>query len=738
MGGTATAAQILVIRELLVAFSGTELSIGVILANWLILEALGSYWSRKKAAYSQRHVKSFALLQVSIGTGCVLSVLFIRSFKYLFHLSTGEILSFPYMAIISLAALAPVAILDGVLFPLGCRGLAQFSRKGEAAARVYLYQAIGSFVAALGFVFYLIAWLNSVELAVILLVFNCCSAVFYLTATGHARWLRNSIIVLLILSCCTFFLKGPALIHDISSRILWYEHELRETRNSVYANIAVVSKESQYTFFSNGMPYATTPQPGLLIEERSHLPMLFHDQPEKVLVIGGGAGGILNEILKHPVTGIDYAEQDPLIISFFEKFATPLTEYELNHEKVVIHSLEGRLYLRKTEKLYDLILVNLPVPSTLLLNRYYTVEFFRQGREHLAEGGLFTISLPGSETFLSQELKNLNQTIFASLKVVFPSVKILAGNENIFVAAADMDLDSIMQDSLIKRLDGRDISAGLITAPYILYKTDQERFGPLAEEISKSTGDKVNQDLRPASVFESMMFLNIIAWPVFARLLAAMENISLSACLIILGLAMLLLLAFQQRSGKRVYIMTSIISTGFAGMFMNMTMILAFQIYYGNVYHYIGLLTSLFMFGLACGAFFAMKRSRPAIVPIEAAIVIHTLVVFSFFAAKPEGILISSFIIFALCILSGVLTGAEYPVAVSLSSQSGPDISVTGSKLYAADLLGAFFGAIVTPVFLLPVMGIKNALLFITVLKGGSLAMAYIGERKNNQMASVK
>jgi spermidine synthase len=317
-------------------------------------------------------------------------------------------------------------------------------------------------------------------------------------------------------------------------------------------------------------------------------------------------------------------------------------------------------------------------------------------------------------------------------------VKILAGNENIFVAAADMDLDSIMQDSLIKRLDGRDISAGLITAPYILYKTDQERFGPLAEEISKSTGDKVNQDLRPASVFESMMFLNIIAWPVFARLLAAMENISLSACLIILGLAMLLLLAFQQRSGKRVYIMTSIISTGFAGMFMNMTMILAFQIYYGNVYHYIGLLTSLFMFGLACGAFFAMKRSRPAIVPIEAAIVIHTLVVFSFFAAKPEGILISSFIIFALCILSGVLTGAEYPVAVSLSSQSGPDISVTGSKLYAADLLGAFFGAIVTPVFLLPVMGIKNALLFITVLKGGSLAMAYIGERKNNQMASVK
>ena len=730
MGGTATAAQILIIRELLVTFHGTELSIGVILANWLILEAAGSYWARKRAVYSQRHVTSFALLQVSIGTGCILSILFIRSFKYLFHVSTGEILSFPYMVIISLAALAPVAVLDGVLFPLGCKGLAQFSRKRAAAERVYLYQAIGSFGAALGFVFYLIAWLNPVELAVILLALNCCSAAFYLTATGQAGWLRNCVIVLLILSFCTFFLKGPARLHEFSSRILWYEHDVQDIRNSVYANIAIISKENQYTFFANGIPYATTPQPSAFIEERVHLPMLFHIQPEEVLVIGGGAGGILNEILKHPVITIDYTEQDPLIISCFKQFATPLTEHELNHEKVTIHPLEGRLYLKKTKKLYDLILVNIPVPSTLLLNRYYTVEFFRQVGEHLAEGGLFTISLPGSETFLARELKSLNQTIYASLKTVFPSVKILAGNENIFLATTDRDLDSIGQNALIDRLEARNISAGLITDSYILYKTDPERFGPLAEEISKGAGNKLNQDLHPAGVFESMMFLNIITSPISAKLLAAVENISLTACLVILGIAMLLLLAFQKYSRKRIYIMTSIISTGFAGMFMNMTMILAFQIYYGNVYHYIGLLTSLFMFGLACGALFAMKRSRPALVPIEATIVIHTLLVFAFFASDPEGLFTSSLIIFALCFFSGVLTGAEYPVAVNLSMQTGPTISVTGSKLYAADLLGAFLGAIVTPVFLLPVMGIKNALLLITVLKGGSLVMAYMGERK--------
>ena len=81
MGGTATAAQILIIRELLIAFYGNELSIGVILANWLLLEAAGSFFARKRAAYSRRHVDVFAVMQVCIGLGCILSSICIKKFS---------------------------------------------------------------------------------------------------------------------------------------------------------------------------------------------------------------------------------------------------------------------------------------------------------------------------------------------------------------------------------------------------------------------------------------------------------------------------------------------------------------------------------------------------------------------------------------------------------------------------------------------------------------------------------
>jgi spermidine synthase len=457
--------------------------------------------------------------------------------------------------------------------------------------------------------------------------------------------------------------------------------------------------------------------------------MLFHAAPEKVLVIGGGGGGILREVFRHPVASTDYTEQDPLIINFFKQFSTPLTEYELQHETIVIHPQEGRLFLMQTDNQYDLIMVNFPVPSTLLLNRYYTVEFFRLAREHLAEDGLFAISLPGSETFLGRELRDLNQTVYSSLREVFPRVRILVGNENIFLGTVQLDLESIGPELLIDRLATRKIGGGLITDQYLRYKFDRQRFGPLATDIQKVDQQRINTDQQPAAVIKSMIFLNMISAPIFAGYLAAAADIPFAACLVIVCIAVLTMIACQYRSKKQPYIMTAVFTTGFTGMFMHITLILAFQIYYGYVYHYIGLLIALFMLGLAAGAYLATRVRKPVLAPVEAAIVIHTVLVYGFFFAEPAGMLVSSLGIYVFSFISGVLTGAEYPLAVSRASRPDQNVSIMAGKLYGVDLIGGFWGAILTAVFLLPVMGIKNGLLLVILLKGGSLAMAWISER---------
>ena len=56
--------------------------------------------------------------------------------------------------------------------------------------------------------------------------------------------------------------------------------------------------------------------------------MLSHPDPKEILIIGGGAGGPISEILKYSINRLDYAELDPLLIKIVKQYPTPLTQKE--------------------------------------------------------------------------------------------------------------------------------------------------------------------------------------------------------------------------------------------------------------------------------------------------------------------------------------------------------------------------------------------------------------------------
>ena len=198
-------------------------------------------------------------------------------------------------------------------------------------------------------------------------------------------------------------------MHQHSLNLQWTGQDLRYYQNSIYGNLAVVQKEGQFTFFENGVPIVNVPVPDIaLAEELVHFPMLFHPQPKKVLLISGGIGGVLTEILKYPIDKIDYTELDPLIIQAARQFTTPLTERELGDSRLNIHYIDGRLFTKKTTEKFDVVIVNLPPPSTLQLNRYYTAEFFELVKNILNDDGLFTVRCPGSIIRSRLPVTNLN------------------------------------------------------------------------------------------------------------------------------------------------------------------------------------------------------------------------------------------------------------------------------------------------------------------------------------------
>jgi spermidine synthase len=724
IGFTATASQVLIIRELLVVFHGNELFLGIILGTWLLLEAVGSYAVRIRAERGSNPLAAFIALQICVGASPLASVLALRAFRYVLGIPSGELLGIGHAAITSVLVMAPIALLDGALFPFGCRALAEVSRKEEAPARVYLYQAFGAFVAGLALVVYFLHYLGPIELALLIFLLNLGAVAVLRVSVPGGLVGRYASLALLLTTGLSLLTPGPRWLERKSAELFWHEYSLVETRQSVYSHLAVIKDREQYTFFANGAPYATTPIPEALIEELVHFPLLFHDGPERVAVIGGGGAGLLAEVMKYPVQEVHYAEQDPLVIEQFRRLPTALTERELSDPRLRIHLREGRLFLRSLGTRYDVILMNLPVASTLSLNRYYTVEFFALARTRLRDGGILALRLPGSETLLSDEMRQLNARIYASLKAVFPHVRIFIGDQNIFIASGDAGVTSLGADALAERWLSRGLETRLIHERYIRYKTDARRFHQLEQEIVADADMALNRDSHPKGAIDGMLLLSSVVSPTLGRILEAVHRIPAgyylgAAIALILGAAVI-----QVRWRGELFLLYAVASTGFASMLLNILLVFSFQIYFGHVYHYIGLLTSLFMLGAGMGAWWALTRRPIPLLTIELGMTSLTVAAYLFVWLGPEAEH-AQWMIAALMTAAGLLTGVQYPVAVDLADRSCRRLTATAGRFYAVDLCGAVLGAVLTAVVLIPGLGLRDAALLAAVMKAGSAGLVY-------------
>ena len=89
--------------------------------------------------------------------------------------------------------------------------------------------------------------------------------------------------------------------------------QLVETKNSIYGNLAVTRTGHQLNFYESGLGIGTDKDEAFN-EYLVHFPMLSNENPQKVLLIGSGFSGALEEILKYNPKQIFYAELDPSII----------------------------------------------------------------------------------------------------------------------------------------------------------------------------------------------------------------------------------------------------------------------------------------------------------------------------------------------------------------------------------------------------------------------------------------
>ena len=834
-------AQAVIIREMVVAFHGNELSIGVMLGSWLLWTGLGSLglgWLVSRLPGPRLWLAAallaaaLALVGTIVAARC-LNILvdlepatltgFVSSpgraagemaravvwphdaVARLAALHAGtvpQVRPFRVMLIASLLLLGPFCLLKGAFFPLACRAVADAGRR-TAPGRVYLAEAAGAAVGGAGYSFALVHWVDPIVLGFVLAAALGAGAAWVAWAERRAAVAKG---LLALAGCATAALAAaclagtPAAVGAELEAAFWHPRELVSSADSRYGRVSVVrqpQQTAQCTLFHSGTLAFTYPHPPAA-EEVAHLPMLQHAEPRRVLLLGGDLVGVVREVLKHRSVDRRLAEKvtcvalDPLVVEVVETRFPEAAADVLRRDGVRVELGDGRRFLKTTPERFDVIINAQPPPTTALANRYYTLECFQEVARVLEPGGVFAFRAAGGETYISEENRRVLACLHRTLREVFPSVVVFPGAQAHFLASSREGVVGYDLGELDKRqlkrgvetsyvdvyawnaalISGRDrIDAALQADPAPplnrdltprCYYFEAQRWSTLQRtREERARVAEAEAERRPAATAPPPPGSGAAAAPgaqpphrldlgrrlerrdeapALAPLvvLAVVAAASLAAPLVVLGLLATASLARRRwRDGALTFAVTS---TGLLEMAVEFVILLGFQVAYGYVYQYVGMLTGLFMLGLTLGAAVSSRwvaRERATwrrMAWVQGGICIYPLLLIGFLvlttrvelAATPT---VAALSFGAMALMAGVLPGMQFPVAAALHSRG----SSAAGALYGLDLFGACLGALAVSSVLVPLSGLVGVCMMLVALAAlgfVGVAAAAFGQRR--------
>jgi len=660
IGISSVVTQLVFIREFLGVFFGNELVFGVILSEWLFLTGLGSYLGRLSEGIKKK-TRLFISLQIILSILPLFSIFLIRVLRIWITLP-GEAANLGIIFLSSFLILLPYCVVSGFLLTLVC---SFFRGKGpQKIGNVYFTDSIGDIIGGLLFTFILVFLMNSFGIVTVILLINIFLA-FLLSWIEDRRMLP--FIILTIIGSLWFVSINPDIL---SLKFIFPGQEILLHKDSPYGSIVVTRTGTQLNFYENGIPWFST-QDVISREETVHYAMVQVENPRKVLLISGGISGTLDEIRKYRPERIDYVELDPMVIDIGRQFQSIPAR---------VYMTDGRFFVKNSNERYDVIIIDLPDPENIQINRFYTLEFFQEIKRILNPNGVLSLSLYGGENYMSEESRLMNSIIYNTLKRVFKNILVIPGERNYFLAS-----DSNLTYNISDRIKTLEVNTTYVNENYIQAKLTQERISFFLSSIQPT---ELNTDFNPKACFYS-----VLLWLRQFGSIQILMMIALIPCVFF----------FIKKPNPLEFAITT---TGFAASGLEIVILLSFQSVYGYVYHSVGLLVTSFMIGVTIGSYYMSRRlkyvGKNFFVFLETSIFILSLTLTGLILLKE---FYQTFFIFPLlAFVTGFLTGMEFPLASRLHLEKS--VIKTAGNLFAYDLIGGCLGAFFIGVIFIPVFGV--------------------------------
>ena len=214
----------------------------------------------------------------------------------------------------------------------------------------------------------------------------------------------------------------------------------------------------------DGLVQLSTKEEFVYHEMLTHPALFYHQNPKKILIIGGGDGGVLREVVKHPVKEIFLVDIDKKVIEVSKKYLPSVSKGAFNDKRLKVFNEDALSFVKKYKNYFDIIIDDLTDPVGIS-RALWTKKFYRNISRALKENGLAAFQT----AYLKEKFA---KSARKKLKKIFPFFKV----HKAFVGCFPFDEHTFSFGS--KKINFNKVSRGTIKKRYKKLKIKTKYYSP--------------------------------------------------------------------------------------------------------------------------------------------------------------------------------------------------------------------------------------------------------------------